>query len=138
MSPEDRKAFGQFSMADAYHKYAQGEEREFKRLAVNWLKLHGAYVFDQPMSKRTRGRRGTPDLLCCYRSYFLAIELKTKGETLRPEQGSECAEIRRAMGLVVVAYTLHDVIRATNALDKVIAYQGDYSSFLTDTPDPYP
>ena len=42
MSPEDRRAIGQPTMAEAATVYQRGQERELKRDVLNWLNLQGA------------------------------------------------------------------------------------------------
>jgi hypothetical protein len=41
MSPEDRRAIGQPTMAEAEAQYQRGQERELKRDVLNWLNLQG-------------------------------------------------------------------------------------------------
>ena len=67
---------------------------------MNWLNLQGAWVFEQRMDKRTRGKRGVPDRLACVDGRFLAIELKVTGNTLQREQEMECERIHWAGGIV--------------------------------------
>ena len=64
------------------------------------------------MDKRTRGKRGVPDILACVDGRFLAIELKVTGNTLQREQEMECERIHSAGGIVCVAYALRDVMAA--------------------------
>ena len=78
MSAEKRRAIGQMTMAEAHRRYEQ--EKELKRDVLNWLNLQGAWVFTQRMDKRTRGKRGVPDLIVCTppNGRFLAVELKAR------------------------------------------------------------
>jgi hypothetical protein len=62
------------------------------------------------MDKRTRGKRGVPDIIACVDGRFLAIELKAAGNTLEREQEIECNRIRDAGGVVCVAYSLREVM----------------------------
>ena len=116
---DERKRLGRSGMtrAAARAKYAAGCEKELKRDVVNELNRRGAWIFDQPMSKKTRGRPGIPDIAGCYRGYFFAVELKAGGETLRPEQAQEAVAIRKAGGRFVLAYSLNDVIDAIESID---------------------
>ena len=116
---EERKRLGRAGMtkAEAQAKYAAGCEKDLKRDVVNEVYRRGGWVFDQPMSKKTRGRPGVPDIIACYRGYFIAIELKAAGGTLRPEQAQEAVAIRKASGRFVLAYTLADVIEALQGID---------------------
>ena len=114
MSAQDRRALGQMTRAEAEREFERGQEKELKRDVLNWLHLQGAWVFEQRMDKRTRGKRGVPDLIVCTppNGRFLAVELKAAGGRLEPEQEGECERIRDAGGVVVVARCLEDVMRA--------------------------
>jgi len=98
MSPEDRRAIGQPTMAEAEAQYQRGQERELKRDVLNWLNLQGCYVFTQGMHTRTGGRCGPPDILACVppEGRFLAIELKVADGRLEPAQATEIERIRAA------------------------------------------
>jgi hypothetical protein len=62
------------------------------------------------MNRKTRGKRGVPDIIGCCRGRFVAIELKPAGGRLEPAQTAECDRIREAGGIVIVAYCLGDVM----------------------------
>lgn len=115
----ERKRLGRagITRAEAQAKYAADREKDLKRDVVNDLNRRGAWIFDQPMSKKTRGRPGVPDIIVCYRGYFLAVELKAAGETLRADQAREAVEIRKARGRFVLAYSVNDVIEAIRGID---------------------
>jgi hypothetical protein len=89
MSPEDRRAIGQPTMAEAEAQYQRGQERELKRDVLNWLNLQGCYVFTQGMHTRTGGRCGAPDILACVppEGRFLAIELQGSRRSARARTG---------------------------------------------------
>jgi VRR-NUC domain len=112
MSAEDRRAIGQMTMAEAHRRYERGQEKDLKRDVLNWLNLQGAWVFTQRMDKKTRGKRGVPDLIVCTppNGRFLAVELKATDGRLEAEQEGECRRILAAGGIVIVAYSLRDVM----------------------------
>ena len=112
MSKEDRRAIGQMTMAEAQERYERGEEKKLKTDAINWLNRQNVWIFTQPMNKRTRGKRGVPDIIGCYRGRFVAFELKAAGGRLEPAQVGECERIRAAGGVAIVAYSLGDVMQA--------------------------
>jgi hypothetical protein len=118
---EERKRLGKagWTSEECRQKFVRGEEKKLKDLVVNYLNLHGAWIFDQPMSKKTRGRRGVPDIIGCYQGYFFAVELKASGEPLRPEQGQEAARIRKASGQFILAYCLDDLIEALHHINRI-------------------
>lgn len=85
-------------------------ESQLKTKALAWLraqpetwvvKIHGG-----PM-----GSAGVPDLLCCVRGAFLAIELKSPTSTGKPtpSQAVVGTRIRAAGGLWLVARSLDEV-----------------------------
>lgn len=119
LPPEERKRLGRSGMtrAEAQAKYAAGREKELKGDVVNELNRRGAWIFDQPMSKKTRGRPGVPDIIGCYRGFFFSIELKTAGETLRADQAREAVDIRKAGGRFVLAFCVSDVIEALEGIE---------------------
>jgi hypothetical protein len=119
LPPEERKRLGRAGMtqAEAQAKYAAGREKELKSDVIKEVRRRGGWVFEQPMSKKTRGRPGVPDLIICYRGYFLAAELKATGGTMSQEQAQEAVGIRKAMGRFVLAYSVNDVVEALLGID---------------------
>lgn len=110
MSAANRKSLGQMTASEAQERYTHGQERALKRDVLNWLRLQGAWAFTQPMSKKTRGKLGVPDILVCAYGKFVGIELKAGDSQLAPAQVDECQRIRDAGGLVIVARSLRDVV----------------------------
>jgi hypothetical protein len=119
MPAEERKRLGRagLTQAEAQATFNRGEEKKLKDMVVNELNRRGAWIFHQAMSKRTRGRPGVPDIIGCYRGYFIAIELKAAGETLRQDQAQEAVAIRKAHGRFVLAYCVNDVTEALQGID---------------------
>ncbi|HEX8773277.1 MAG TPA: VRR-NUC domain-containing protein [Pyrinomonadaceae bacterium] len=60
---------------------------------------------------------GTPDRLACYRGRFIAIEVKKPGEEPSLEQLEKHVEIRRNGGIVIVAESVDDVIKAIGSIE---------------------
>jgi hypothetical protein len=115
----ERKKMGKSGMtyAEAVATYNRGEEKVLKGHVLNLLNLRGAWLFDQPMSKKTRGRPGVPDIIGSYRGYFIAIELKAAGEQMTREQAEEAVRIRNANGRFALAYSVNDVIEFLDGID---------------------
>lgn len=68
---------------------------ELTQQILNYLFLHGVYawranstgIFDAASGKwRASAKKGVSDILGCYRGKFIAIEIKTGKDKLRPEQ----------------------------------------------------
>lgn len=55
------------------------------------------------------GRKGIPDILCCYRGRFVAIEVKAGRDKPTPWQLRELGGITTSGGLSIVAYSLQEV-----------------------------
>jgi hypothetical protein len=60
---------------------------------------------------------GTPDRFCIYRGLCVFIEVKAFGNNPSPEQSETHERIRRAGGIVIVAYSIDDVIKAFKEID---------------------
>ena len=112
LPPEERKRLGRSGLMarECETSFTRGEERKLKALVVNFLNLRGAWIFHQSMSRKTGGRPGVPDILCCCRGRFIGIELKVAGSKLSAEQEAEAERIRAAGGRFLVVRRLEDVI----------------------------
>ncbi len=76
-------------------------ESKVKAAVVKLLKQYGAYYFFP--ATHGYGRSGVPDIVCCVKGKFLAIECKAgKGETTAL-QDKEINTIRTAQGVAAVA-----------------------------------
>ena len=76
-------------------------ESKVKAAVVKLLKQYGAYYFFP--ATHGYGRSGVPDIVCCVKGKFLAIECKAgKGETTAL-QDKEINAIRTAQGVAAVA-----------------------------------
>lgn len=56
-------------------------------------------------------RSGIPDIICCYRGKFIAIEVKSQNGKLSKLQEYNQEKILRANGIVLVARSVNDVTR---------------------------
>lgn len=75
-------------------------EKKVKAKVVEILKAHGAYYFFP--STFGMGRSGVPDIVCCYKGMFLAIECKANGNKTTALQDREIEAIKAAGGVAVV------------------------------------
>lgn len=57
------------------------------------------------------GRKGIPDVLCCYQGRFVAIEAKVKPDKPSPWQERELAAIRASKGTALVIYDVAELGR---------------------------
>jgi len=70
------------------------------------------YMFKVPQGQYS-SRRGIPDLVCCVKGVFLAIEVKTEGGNLTKLQAHELRRIGKAGGH---AYTIYGKDEAAMAI----------------------
>lgn len=79
---------------------AATKEALVKKKVVGILKKHGVYYFF-PVTAGF-GRSGIPDIICCARGRFLAIECKANGGNPTALQARELVRINDAGGIAVV------------------------------------
>jgi len=79
---------------------ASTPEAKVKSKVVAILKAHGVYYFFPVMSGF--GRSGIPDIICCYKGRFLAIECKAGDNDPTPLQLREINAIVDAGGTALV------------------------------------
>ena len=76
-------------------------ESKVKAKVVKLLKQYGAYYFFP--ATHGFGRSGVPDVVCCVKGRFLAIECKAGANKPTPLQEREINAIRTARGIAMVA-----------------------------------
>ena len=88
---------------------ASTPEKKVKDQVVKILKARGAYYFFPATGGF--GRSGVPDIVCCYKGYFIGIECKAGKNTTTALQDKELSAIRFAGGtaLVINGDNLHEV-----------------------------
>jgi len=75
-------------------------EKKVKNKVVEILKAHGVYYFFP--ATYGMGRSGVPDIICCYRGRFIAIECKAGAGKTTALQDRELDLIKKAGGLQMV------------------------------------
>jgi Holliday junction resolvase len=75
-------------------------ESKVKAKVVKLLKQYGAYYFFP--ATHGFGRSGVPDVVCCVKGRFLAIECKAGANKPTPLQEREINAIRTARGIAMV------------------------------------
>ena len=83
-------------------------EAKVKKKVVDVIKKYGAYYFFPATGGY--GRSGVPDIVCCYRGVFIAIECKAGNNKPTPLQEAEMDKIKKAQGFVLV-------VNETNIVD---------------------
>jgi Holliday junction resolvase len=79
---------------------AKTPEGLVKDAVVKVLKAHGVYYFFP--ATHGYGRSGVPDIVCCVKGRFLAIECKAPGKKPTALQAKEMNEIGKAGGMALV------------------------------------
>lgn len=75
-------------------KWARGQEADFQREIARYCDLHSIYVLAPAFGKKTRLKRGHPDLTLMRNGRVCCIETKTEGATLTADQEACIAELR--------------------------------------------
>ena len=75
-------------------------EAKVKKKVVDVIKKNGAYYFFPATGGY--GRSGVPDIVCCYRGMFVAIECKAGSNKPTALQEAEIYKIGQAKGFVRV------------------------------------
>lgn len=93
-------------------------EAKVKKKVVDVIKKNHAYYFFPATGGY--GRSGVPDVVCCYRGVFVAIECKAGNNKPTGLQELEMAKIRQAQGFVLVVNedNLADVQDVFTTIDK--------------------
>jgi len=91
------------------------KESEIQKKILDYLKLQGAYAVKVIQASKA----GVPDIICCYKGKFIAIEVKTPKTKYNTSelQKLNIEWINQAKGIVIVAWDLEQVKRL---LDETI------------------
>ncbi len=83
------------------------KEQDFQRKIVKYLESEGAYV----VKVVAASKKGVPDIVACYKGYFLAIEVKTPTTRANtsPLQDYNLKLIASAGGVALVAVDVEDI-----------------------------
>lgn len=73
------------------------------------VKVHGSPYQD----------RGTPDLLVCYKGFFIAIEVKTPRGAAKPEQEAAQRDIITAGGYALITHQVKEVADVLDTIDEL-------------------
>lgn len=81
------------------------------------LKRRGAWVVK--IHQTGRGTRGTPDILCCYRGRFIALEVKSDRGKATDNQLVQLRAIQAAGGHALIVTGPHKVDQLLDAIDAM-------------------
>lgn len=103
-------------------KYYENKVKEYIKSRGGWfIKYWGGGSYTRP---------GVPDLLCCYKGRFIAIEMKNKGGRISAIQREEMAQIERAGGIGMFVYPddINAVVAVFKALEKGLEVKCHYET----------
>lgn len=92
------------------------------------LKKRGAFVFKVHGSETMMA--GLPDLVCAYRGFFVAFEVKTPTGEVSKRQRYVMRQIMGAQGIVTVPRSVADALNVLDAIDHVIINHQDVTDVL--------
>lgn len=93
------------------------KESTIQRNIIQFLQKQGAAVFNVaggPMQKK-----GTPDLLVCYKGHFLALEVKQPGQVCSKLQVRELDRVDNAQGVAAAVSSKEEVAHLIKDLPGV-------------------
>lgn len=94
------------------------KEQVYQKKIIDFLKSKGAYA----VKIISASQAGVPDVICCYRGRFVAIEVK-RPETVRNVsrlQAYNLDKIQEAGGIGFVAYSKEQVAKVLEAIDEAM------------------
>lgn len=94
------------------------KEQDYQRKIMDFLRSKGAYVVKVIRASKA----GVPDVICCYKGRFIAIEVK-RPETIKNVsklQAYNLDLIHSAGGIGFVAYSKEHVQKVLEAIDEAM------------------
>lgn len=95
------------------------KEQTYQKKIIDFLKSKGAYV----VKIISASQAGVPDVICCYRGRFVAVEVK-RPETLKNVsrlQAYNLDKITEAGGIGFVACSVEQVKKVLEAIDEAMS-----------------
>ena len=92
------------------------KEQDYQRKIIKFLEDHGAYV----IKVISASKKGVPDVIACYKGYFIGIEVKTpeKIKNTTKLQDYNIKKIRQANGYALVASDTKDLESILKEIDN--------------------
>lgn len=94
------------------------KERDLQKLIKDYIIEKGGYV-ENIHGGSIYQASGIPDLLVCYKGWFIGIEVKVGNNKPSPIQEVKLAQIKRAGGYAIVPYDLEAVKEVFEEIDKL-------------------
>ena len=106
-------------------------ETYLQRSIRKLIEKRGGYAVKQHGSMISEP--GIPDILACYKGFFIAIEAKEIGNTPSRQQGIHIRNIQKADGITCVVWDIEDVKTLLNLLDEYQTYNEPYPKSIMYT-----
>lgn len=95
--------------------FQQRIQKEIEKRGGYCVKQHGSMIASV----------GIPDLLICYKGYFIAIEAKVDNNTPSRAQGVNLRNIRKAGGFTAVVWDMDELKRVLQYFHEEVDYWTD-------------
>jgi len=92
-------------------------EKNIENKIKNYLKSKGAYYVKYHGNQYSQV--GVPDILACYKGYFIGIEVKNEMGKTSPLQDINLKMINEAGGYGIVARSIKDIELVIQAIDLI-------------------
>lgn len=104
-------------------------EARISRNIIKAVKERGGFAFKVHGSEHMMA--GLPDIVCCYRGFFIGFETKTPTGVVSPRQRYVMQHIMGAQGIVTVPRNVADALNVLDRVDAWCAGEGDLSDDLS-------
>lgn len=94
------------------------KERDLQKLIKDYVISKGAYV-ENIHGGSIYQASGIPDLLVCYKGWFIGIEVKVGNNKPSEIQKVKLAQIQQAGGYAIVPYDLETVVEVFETIDAL-------------------
>lgn len=81
------------------------KEKEIQKKIIEYLNRNGAYNVKSIVTNRS----GSPDVICCFKGLFIALEVKTEKGIVSKLQEYHQKEIIKSGGIALIVKSVDDV-----------------------------
>ena len=92
------------------------KEQDYQRKIIKYIESIGGYI----VKVISASKKGVPDIICCYKGKFLAIEVKTPTTRRNTSelQKYNLKKVKEAGGLAIVAVEVEDIYPSLLVIDS--------------------
>ena len=103
-------------------------ETYLQRSIRTLIQKRGGYAIKQHGSMISEP--GIPDILACYKGFFLAIEAKEVGKTPSKQQGIHIRNIKKSCGITCVIWDIDKLKIVLDIIDNYETYNEPYTTTI--------